>query len=153
VFAVVGKGSSLVRLGCNESILSGTYQSFQQATVSGMLFDNHLSEQVASNLEQILFITIYIYCNMLLKTNPLDMRRTGAWMLNQLATLGQDPNPRSQTHNLFTISKIALSIWVRQDNRQGWTLRFLLTSHFGYWFSKVTSHSAFSLATILTSIP
>ncbi len=38
----------------------GTYQSFQQATASGVMFYNHLSEQVASNLEQILSITIYI---------------------------------------------------------------------------------------------
>lgn len=94
----------------------GTYQSFQRATASGMMFYNHLSEQVASNLEQILSITIYIYCDMVLKTNPLDNEEGWCVYAEQLATLGQDPNPGSQTHNLKQNNQ-PLSMWVRQDNR------------------------------------
>lgn len=43
---------------------------------------------------------------MVLKTNPLDNEEGWCMYAEQLATLGQDPNPRLQTHNLFTISKI-----------------------------------------------
>lgn len=43
---------------------------------------------------------------MVLKTNPLDNEKGWCVYAEQLATLGQDPNPGSQTHNLFTISKI-----------------------------------------------
>lgn len=90
----------------------GTYQSFQRATASGMMFYNHLSEQVASNLEQILSITIYIYCNTVLKTNPLDNEVRWCVDGEQLATLGHDPNPRSQIHNLFIISKITVTFYL-----------------------------------------
>lgn len=47
----------------------GTYQSFQQAQAFGIMFNNLLSEQVASNLEQIHVITIYILLYVL-KTKP-----------------------------------------------------------------------------------
>ncbi len=90
----------------------GTYQSFQQATASGVMFYNHLSEQVASNLEQILSITIYIYCNMVLKTNPLDNEEGWCVDAKQLATLGYNPNLRSQIHNLFIISKITATFYL-----------------------------------------